>query len=103
MSKQLTTAKQEQHNQPLPNDLHYLLGMHTECQRSDAEKALAALGRLDTRVRNTVIAAARKQKPESAIEDAVRQYKDTLAAAYHRQARDRDVLDELLTYKRVSE
>ena len=103
MSKQLTTAKQEQHNQPLPDDLYYLLGMHTEFQRKESEKALSALGRLDAGVRNAVIAAVRKQKPESEIEDAVRKYNDKLAAAYHRNARDRDVLDDLLAYKRDSE
>lgn len=88
MSKQLTTAKQEQHNQPLPDNLHYLLGVHTEFQRKESEKALSALGRLDTGVRNAVIAAVRKQKPESAIEDAVRRYNDTLAATYHSRARE---------------
>jgi len=103
MGKQLTTAKQEQHNQPLPDNLNYILGVHTDFQRRESEKALHALGRLDARVRNAVIAAIRKQKPESAIEEAVRQYNDTLAAAYHRQARERDVLDDLLTHKRSPE
>lgn len=83
-----TSTVQEQHNQPLPPDLQYLLGMHTESQRKEAEQAMSALNRLDTRVRNAVIAAARKQKSESAIEDAVRKYNDDLASAYYRQARD---------------